>query len=693
MRKRGIGLFIILFSVLMPSLASAQEIIIRGKPYPLAIFIPFVLVIVVWIIILLVWTFRHFTRLSLLLFNVGRVLSNVAARFGLKRLQEKFAAYRKRKMEAASKARGLLVGEKKVEAAVEEGEAMKDLTPFLEKVKVIEQQLPKLNEEVVFKNLTGVIKSFFAALLNIRYEFTEDELVQILEKKRKNLVDFSKELAEMKYGGNELTREDLVSLVSEFKKIVQQHVRAGWARRSVAKGPIEKVIAEDKKILSNIRGYVDFLRTESRKKQIERMLDDERKVLGNNIRAIKVRYNKILELYVQLSPQERAAVYPQLVGFYNNINGALFSTVYSDKSKKQLEYFVEELRRLKNLPRKKPFFTKLADAFKKLKGPEAPMPKIKVTAGDTLGSRMKKAFAVLRGAQVEMPRKIKFKVIKPKSGQPASRPEEPVTPIIKKPLPSMQPLFEKLFNVFKPEEIPTKQVEIPKQPIVVIEAQRPAVQPPSEKVEIENEKKVIEEIGQLITEAPGIERIDYLMKIRGMIGRAKEYLRQRQLESSEKAYEKIRFEYANLTKPEQGLIYKEVMRLFSMISAAKERQSEKIKRKMEAREQRRLLEEETLKQLAMQEQRQGAERSEKLKAEEQELFKKLAMPAKVHPGAKNTKIRLGKREGQKLLEEQKRKAEDKEDAKKRAKLALEMKNLQSEEMNLLAEIERIQKQV
>jgi len=562
-----------IFFVIFSKSAAAQDIVIGEKTYPLYILVPLILVLFAWVIIFLAWLARNFNKVSLVLFNIGKLLAKFGVKLRIRKPKEELKTEKKEELEVEEEA-------KKKKVVVEE--VKRDLTPFVEKIEEIEYQLPKLKEEVVFKRLTSVIHDFFATLMSLRYEFTDEELVEVLEKKKKNLVAFAKKVSDLKYGGKPVTRAELIKLIDEFKHIVKQYVKAGWRPKRVTRGVIEKLVEQDKKIFENIRYYVDFLQHESRKRQIESILEDETNLLKKNIKELKKTYNKILSMYVQLSPKEKAAVYPELLEFYNNANKAIFSTIYGEKSKKQLEYFVRELRRLRDMPRKEPLLLRIKRFFARPPQlpPQKPVPVKEVTTEKipTTGPLFEKLVKVFKPE--EFPEKKVKVLLKPKKVEQ----------------PSKAPFLSKIKRIFKRKAVPTKKVELVKK-----EKKPEALFVERAAVAEAKEKEALVEIGRLLAEAPKVEKVDYAAKIKELITKAESELASGKIEAAETIYNEIKLNYSRLEKNEQEALYKPIIDLYNSIRKAEEQRTtqtkEKVKEKEEQKKERALssLEQEELK--------------------------------------------------------------------------------------------------
>ncbi|MBU2589688.1 MAG: hypothetical protein KKF52_01405 [Nanoarchaeota archaeon] len=744
MRKKRI-LLIILLLTLFSKLVAAQDIIIAGKSYPLIIFIPFVLIVLIWVIILIIWSLRNKHNIALVIFNIGKSIGRFLSLIGFQKLSIKLAELREKRLKATEAKRRLLIerDEEKFKDKEEKKLApkKKDLTPFLEKVALIENQLPKSKEDLVFKNLAEVIKSFFATLLNLQHQFTESELQEILEKKKKGLVEFTQKLAELKYSGQPLTKQELKDLIDEFKQIVQHYVKAGWKPGKEKITAMEKIVTQDKKILTNIKGYIDFLKQESRKSEIESLLEEESKVLSKNIRLIKKRYNKMLKLYVQLSPREKSVVYPQLIDFYNRINKSLFSTVYSKKSKEELEYFTKKLDKLKSAPKKESFLLKLKKAFapkekvvqipikgKKLKVKipvskeqllvpkqhkesffkklfqekprQVKIPKVKQKkvdikkskeVKDSLGHKFTKLFK-----KEQVPIKKLSKVILPEPPKEIKLKEIPA-PKPSKPLPSMEPLFKKLVHVFHREQ-PSRSLRV-KEEKIREKLEKQMLQKKQVELDVKKipseEQHVIEQLDKLIQQ-PKIEKVDYLSKIRQDIDDGRKYLRADNLEAAEKVYDEIRVYFATLEPEDREKIYNRILKYFGDLEISKEKLRSKELRVQERENRIKQRESEKRLKLEVDEtlaKKEVEKEENSLESEERKLREALEHLNVPRPAEAKTYItRVTARDKNKILKEiEDKKERAKEEAERRKKREKAMKQLESEEERIARELEKLKK--
>jgi len=574
--KRGILLFGLIFALASKS-AYALEVNIGSKSYPAFIFIPLLLIALVWVLMIARWVFRHFKGVSLFFFNLGRFISEFGPFAGIRKLREKL----KEKQEEEEKE-----GEEK-KAAEEVPEAKRDLSQFPDKIAALEKQLEKSkDDDEVFRSLTGLIRDFFAALLNMHYAFTEDEMVEVLKKKKKNLVDFAQKISEIKYSGKKPSKKEIEALLKEFRAIAHRHVEAGWKPKRVARGVIERLAEQDKRIVANVRQYVDFLKHENRKQQIESLLEDEQEILNRNVSSMKKTYNRILEMYVNLSPNEKATVCPQLVAFYNNANKAIFSSVYGEKSRKELEYFVKELQRLKTMPRREPWLVRLKNSF-------------------TMPNAGKKAAKKPEKGAVKPSERGEGRL-----GAPATKAPEAKVKAAAEELPKIKPLFDKLLKVFRPEEISEKKAKKMLKPKAEkkVELKEPSLKPiterfgfiksmfrkpiPTTEIKIpkpSGEGKIaIDEIGKLLESAPGIQKVDYAGKLNEKITNGWNLVASCDFDGFDALYEAVKLDFVNLSEEEQKTIGPKVEALYNAADVAKkeiERKKAEEEQEIKQREQ------------------------------------------------------------------------------------------------------------
>ncbi|MBU2638911.1 MAG: hypothetical protein KJ955_08100 [Nanoarchaeota archaeon] len=561
MKKRVIWLFGLML-ILFAANAFALEINFRDKSYPGYLFIPLLLIAVIWVVIVTMWLFRHFKGLSLFFFNVGKFVSQFGIGAGLKKLKEKI------------KESGKKDGEETVvkKAEIKEEEAKRDLTGFVAKVDALEKKLEKTKDtNEVLKEFGPMVKDFLTALLNIHYEFTDAEIAEVLEKKKKHLVDFAQKISDMKFSGKKVSRKEIETSVKEFKSIVHKYVETGWKPKKVARGIIERLAEQDKRILTNVKQYVDFLKHENRKKQIESLLADEEEILKRNVRSMKHTYNRILKMYVQLTPNDKAVVYPQLVEFYNNANKAIFSSVYGKKSKKELEYFVRELKRLKEMPKREPWLLRMKHRISmpskelKIKAPKAPAvkankkvrEKVKLPSIKPLFVKLVKVFR-----PSEISEKRAKRMFKPKKAEKIKLKEPTLKPLLEK-ISSVKEIGESFKASFRErfgKKIPTitEKLIAPKPPESSEKVFEKQVPKPGKTMP---EAGAIAEIGRLLEQTQTIEKVNYAEKLRQKMSEGWNLIAVSNFKAFDELYEKIKIDYVNLSKEEQTVLGPKIITL------------------------------------------------------------------------------------------------------------------------------------
>ena len=346
MRRLSI-LFVVL--LILPFVIAQEPIDLEQNPISIYLIIPAIFIFLL-LLVLVVATFRQDITLAIVrLMSFKRLFSRIGAG--------------KRHEPVKSAAAGI---------------SRDAVLVYMSKINNIEKGISSAAPDEAFKDFTGVTKDFFADLIGANHSYTDEEIAVHLEKKRKALVAFSEKLSKMKYGGYQPTREEILLLINEFKALMSSQAIKDKMSSVTAKSSqnlIARIVEEDKKIFENIRQYVDLLKTEDKKQQINEMLSTEEKTLRRNISEAKKVYDDILKLYVQLSPAEKKLLYPKLLHFYDNVNKMIFSSLYGKKTKEELAYFSKELAKLKEMPEQRSILRKLTEIpakLPKIRPPEPP---------------------------------------------------------------------------------------------------------------------------------------------------------------------------------------------------------------------------------------------------------------------------------------------------------------------------------
>ncbi|MFH0752196.1 MAG: hypothetical protein V1914_01210 [archaeon] len=353
--------------------------------------------------------------------------------------------------------------EKKVQGITQEA-----YVDYMEKLKVLEKQMASASSDVAFKEFSYIVKDFFSNLVGGDHAYTDEEIAEQLEGKRKILLEFSEKISQLKYGVGLVTKGGVIELINEFKDIVSTQIkRQGSGKLPVSKNLIARIFEEDKKIFGSVKQYIEFLKKEDSRSQIHELLVDEQKILRQNIKKAKNVYNDILRLYCQLSPEERKKIYPKLLRFYDNVNKMVFSSLYSEKSKKELVYFSKELERIRDVPKPQSLlrkFTSIPGSFPKVKreisdeltkvGQETEVPRFKPAKKDSKFFEIKFRIPKLSGLFERKP------VVRPERFRVPSAPVriKKVFRVPKIRLPSLDFLKFKLFGKKRLEELPELKI-------------------------------------------------------------------------------------------------------------------------------------------------------------------------------------------------------------------------------------------
>ena len=212
-----------------------------------------------------------------------------------------------------------------------EAEEKKVNYPF--EIEKIKKSLPRLSPEEGFNQLSNLVKTFFKELLKLDYEFTYDELADELSRKRysNDLISFSKELAKLRYSGGLISKDDLRGVIEAFSSLLK-YIKG--EEKPEKKGLVAK--------------FLSSLEETEREQELRGLIQQERRLLKKNMKGAKKHYSDMLAAYSYLPKTSRKRIHPHLMGLYTDVNEALFSSVYSQKSKEELKYFSQKLSELKD---------------------------------------------------------------------------------------------------------------------------------------------------------------------------------------------------------------------------------------------------------------------------------------------------------------------------------------------------------
>ncbi len=320
------ALIILLFSV---NLASA-EVTIGQYKYPTIILVPIISILVSVLILI-----------ALAVIVVGskrKELANVLKSHVPKiQMPTRFFGKAKKPAKAAKELR--LEGE--------EAEYIKEIHRF-------KHHLNDLPPEQAFGIISDLTKKFFKEMLRINYQCTYNELAEELRKrgKRKELIDVCNKFSEIKYSDEPISREGLKAFADEIERLLKtEHITAPAVSAAAKnqRGEVSRAFIEKRGNV--IKKIFDVLR-KPQKKTIEReemlnLIKQESEALKRDMEIAQQTYHKILSSYYKLPKEERKEVYNKMIRFYQDVNKLLFSSFYSERSKKELENFADKLAKLK----------------------------------------------------------------------------------------------------------------------------------------------------------------------------------------------------------------------------------------------------------------------------------------------------------------------------------------------------------
>jgi len=305
----------------MQKTANAATITVGQYKYPAVIVIPIASIIISFLI-LIVLAFRGIKR--------NKDVITGAINLGvIKKLRKDFKT-------AQNKGKP-----KKEEKKSENG--------YLSEISKFKKQLPKLAPEEAFDTLSGITKRFFKELLGLNYEFTYTELAKELKGrgKKKELVDICQRFSELRYSDTKISKEELAKFADELENILRKEQapkEEGKEKLAVSRVLQQKNQNFFTNLVETIRTFRDESKREhARKQKLFAMMIEEEEALKQDMDIAKGIYQKILRSYTKLPLEERKEAQERLAKFYKSINEMLFSTFYSEKSKKQLEYFTSRL--------------------------------------------------------------------------------------------------------------------------------------------------------------------------------------------------------------------------------------------------------------------------------------------------------------------------------------------------------------
>jgi len=196
--------------------------------------------------------------------------------------------------------------------------ALKEINSLSKRIKV--QELDKQAKEFY-----ELIRTFFAKLFKIKYEYTYEELRLEIEKKKidprykKRIERLIKKLTYIEYSNIQITNERLKELINEFKYLVK--------KLTIIKKPEKKVVSKKlDKLLGRIVNKAKIFKKLGIKKPAEpnKIIKDINLLLkegeeainnGERIKAGQI-YQRIDSLYRKLSFKDKNSAYKKIIKVY-----------------------------------------------------------------------------------------------------------------------------------------------------------------------------------------------------------------------------------------------------------------------------------------------------------------------------------------------------------------------------------------
>ncbi len=250
---------------------------------------------------------------------------------------------------------------------------------YLSELNKLKKNLESLPAHDAYDRLMKIIRTFFSELLQIPPGFTFDELEQELKKKHKNIVFFSKNLSEICYNSDDISKGELKEILNEFEKIIKTILDSGnistpepvkfenklnellyktklvkpdkykqkiedlhdlefEEKLAEKESKIKKVKKESKKRKEIIKEELEIKRKinalERREKELETPLKTEKRSINQLLRegnkAIKNNLDKAFDIYEQmysiytnLPKSKQKKIYPKITKFYNKIKNKI----------------------------------------------------------------------------------------------------------------------------------------------------------------------------------------------------------------------------------------------------------------------------------------------------------------------------------------------------------------------------------
>jgi predicted translin family RNA/ssDNA-binding protein len=219
---------------------------------------------------------------------------------------------------------------KRISQAQVKAQTIKDLDVLLEELgaKEVDQAAVKFFE---------LVHKFFSSFCRMRYQFTYDELLRDLKRRklfdeflRKKLMDFIQRLQEKEYSGTEFSRNELRQYVAEFKLFVKSSTGPDTLGTSINIKPLAKA-----------RLWMHGVKHKFGKNDVTKIVELIHATENSlpDIEKAQSVYSNIMNLYNRLSSEEQESVRSTLGSVYNKIADNYANGVLKELEEQQRQFY------------------------------------------------------------------------------------------------------------------------------------------------------------------------------------------------------------------------------------------------------------------------------------------------------------------------------------------------------------------
>lgn len=305
---------IFMFLTLLPSVSAQSTITFMKREFHLAIFIPLVLIVISLSILMILYFIEYYKQL-IKIFKIIKIIK-LKEIFSLLLNPLKFRKKKLIKKEEGSNAR--------------------------KRINLLKEKISKLNPQSILTEINSISKDFYKYDLKIKPNLTEIELQNILKSNQSDIKNFSEKLSELRYGGLNIAKEDILSLLRNFDSLIKKYhhyTPSGKDKKDQDVIRTRKHLKKVKKQLLtnaryNLRGlkrslqntlllaknYLHKLSIKNKKQKIFLLIKKGKHLLDDNIPSARNFYIKALLSYYKLRLQEEKEIYSRLEDFHSELN-------------------------------------------------------------------------------------------------------------------------------------------------------------------------------------------------------------------------------------------------------------------------------------------------------------------------------------------------------------------------------------